>query len=104
MTLQQLNQMSYDKLVFLWNEYCEEVNYFTDMLYANDDEAFSTFGFTINGTLINSTNEVYDWDDEFVTADGYGNPLSASDPKILMDVDALLEWCLQKEHDSKSIK
>ena len=37
MTLQQLNQMSYDKIVFLWNEYCEEVNYFTDMLYTNDD-------------------------------------------------------------------
>jgi hypothetical protein len=104
MTLQQLNQMSYDKIVFLWNEYCEEVNYFTDMLYTNDDEAFSTFGFTINGTLINSTNEVYDWDDEFVTADGYGNPLSAADPKILMDLDALLEWYLQKQHDSESIK
>jgi hypothetical protein len=104
MTLQQLNQMSYDKIVFLWNEYCEEVNYFTDMLYTNDDEAFSTFGFTINGTLINSTNEVYDWDDEFVTADGYGNPLSAADPKILMDLDALLEWYLQKQHDTGSIK
>ncbi len=104
MTLEQLNQMNYDKLVFLWNEYCEEVNYFTDMLYVNDDEAFSTFGFTINGTLINSTNEVYDWDDEFVTADGYGNPLSAADPKILMDLDALLEWYLQKQHDSESIK
>ena len=96
--------MNYDKIVFLWNEYCEEVNYFTDMLYVNDDEAFSTFGFTINGTLINSNNEVYDWDDEFVTADGYGNPLSAADTKILMDLDAMLEWCLQKEHDSESIK
>lgn len=104
MTLERLNQMSYDKIVFLWNEYCEEVNYFTDMLYTNDDEAFSTFGFTINGTLINNTNDVYDWDDEFVTADGYGNPLSASDPKILMDLDALLEWYLQKQHDGKSIK
>ena len=104
MTLEQLNQMSYDKIVFLWNEYCEEVNYFTDMLYTNDDEAFSTFGFTINGTLMNSSNDVYDWDDEFVTADGYGNPLSAADPKILMDLDALLEWYLQKEHDTKSIK
>jgi hypothetical protein len=104
MTLEQLNQMSYDKIVFLWNEYCEEVNYFTDMLYENDDEAFSTFGFTINGTLINSNNDVYDWDDEFVTADGYGNPLSAADPKILMDLDALLEWYLQKGHDSESIK
>ena len=92
MTLQELNQMSYDKIVFLWNEYCEDVNYFTDMLYTNDDEAFSTFGFTINGTLINNTNEVYDWDDEYVTADDYGNPLSAADPKILMDLDALLEW------------
>ena len=104
MTLEQLNQMSYDKIVFLWNEYCEEVNYFTDMLYTNDDEAFSTFGFTINGTLMNSNNDVYDWDDEFVTADGYGNPLSAADPKILMDLDALLEWYLQKQHDSESIK
>jgi len=104
MTLEQLNQMSYDKIVFLWNEYCEEVNYFTDMLYTNDDEAFSTFGFTINGTLMNSSNDVYDWDDEFVTADGYGNPLSAADPKILMDLDALLEWYLQKQHDSESIK
>ena len=103
MTLKQLNQMSYDKIVFLWNEYCEDVNYFTDMLYTNDDEAFSTFGFTINGTLINSTNEVYDWDDEFVTADGYGNPLSTADPKILMDLDALLEWYLQKQHDTGSI-
>ena len=104
MTLEKLNTMSADKIVALWNEYCEEVNYFTDMLYVNDDEAFTTFGFTINGTLINSNNDVYDWDDEFVTADGYGNPLSANDPKILMDLDALLEWYLQKEHDTETIK
>ena len=104
MTLEQLNKMSADKIVALWNEYCEKVNYFTDMLYLNDDEAFSTFGFTINGTLINSHNDVYEWDDEFVTADGYGNPLSANDPKILMDLDALLEWCLQKQHYTQTIK
>ena len=103
MTLQQLNQMSHDKIVFLWNEYCEEVNCFTDMLYENDDEAFSTFGFTINGTLINHTNEVYDWDDEFVTSDGYGNPLSSGDPKVFMDLEDLLEWYLQKQHDTGSI-
>ena len=104
MTLEQLNLMSADKIVPLWNEFCEENNWFTDMLYPNDDEAFTTFGFTINGTLINSNNDVYDWDDEFVCSDGYGNPLSANDPKILMDLDALLEWYLQKEHDSESIK
>jgi len=92
MTLQELNQMSYDKIVFLWNEYCEEVSSFTDMLYTNDDEAFSTFGFTINGTLINNTNELYDWNDEYVTADGKGNPWSANDPKVIMDLSALLEW------------
>ena len=104
MTQEELDNLGHDKIVSLWNEYCEEVSSFTDMLYTNDDEAFSTFGFTINGTLINNTNDVYDWDDEFVTADGYGNPLSASDPKILMDLDALLEWYLQKQHDSESIK
>ena len=92
MTLQELNQMSYDKIVFLWNEYCEDISSFTDMLYTNDDEAFSTFGFTINGTLINNTNELYDWNDEYVTADGKGNPWSANDPKVIMDLSALLEW------------
>ena len=92
MTLQELNQMSYDKIVFLWNEYCEEVSSFTDMLYTNDDEAFSTFGFSINGTLINNTNELYDWNDEYVTADVKGNPWSANDPKVIMDLSALLEW------------
>ena len=92
MTLEHLNQMSYDKIVFLWNEYCEEVSSFTDMLYTNDDEAFSTFGYTINGTLINNTNELYDWNDEYVTADGKGNPWSANDPKVIMDLSALLEW------------
>lgn len=92
MTQEELDNLGHDKIVSLWNAYCEEVSYFTDMLYVNDDEAFSTFGFTINGTLINNTNELYDWNDEFVTADGYGNPLSANDPKILMDLSALLEW------------
>ena len=62
------------------------------MLYTNDDEAFSTFGFTINGTLINNTNELYDWNDEYVTADAKGNPWSANDPKVIMDLSALLEW------------
>jgi len=62
------------------------------MLYTNDDEAFSKFGFTINGTLINNTNELYDWNDEYVTADGKGNPWSANDPKVIMDLSALLEW------------
>lgn len=99
MTLDQLNLMKDEKLINLWNEYCESVNYDTDIVYHNDDEAFDTYGFTINGTLINSKNGGYDWNHNWIASDGYGNPISADDPRGLMDLDALVEY-LQNKHEA----
>ena len=92
MTQEELDNLGHDKIVSLWNAYCEEIKVFEVMLYTNNSEAFNTFGFTINGTLINNTNELYDWNDDYVTADAKGNPWSANDPRAIMDLSALLEW------------
>ena len=99
MTLAQLKLMNDEKLVDIWNDYCDAVNYHTDIIYYNDDEAFNTYGFTINGTIINSKNGGYNWDHKWVASDGYGNPVSADDPVSLMDLDALAEY-LQNEHEA----
>ena len=77
--------MTDSKIIDLWNSHCEDAENFTGMVYPNDDDAFDTFGFTINGTLLNNHNEVYDWEHEWVTSDEYGNPMSSDDPKDLMD-------------------
>lgn len=99
MTIDQLNLMKDEKLIDLWNDYCDAVNYHTDIIYHNDDEAFDTYGFTINGTIINSKNGGYDWNHKWIASDGYGNPISADDPRGLMDLDALLEY-LQNQHEA----
>jgi hypothetical protein len=100
MTKKELLKMNSHKLVSLWNEYCEAVNYDTDVIYDNDEEAFETYGFTIRGTMQNNKAGVYDWDHEFICSDGYGNPVSSNDPLELIDVDALHDWLLQKQHEA----
>ena len=95
MTLLEILKMNDEKLVNLWNEYCEDISAFTDMLYDNDDEAFDTFGFTIAGTTRNASKQLYNWDHKWITSDGYGNPLSAPYAIDLIDPDALAEWSLQ---------
>jgi hypothetical protein len=81
--------ISNEKVVYLWNDYCEGKDNFTEMVYPNNDDAFNTFGFTINSTLISVKNGTYEWDDEWITSDDYGNPVSSNDPKKLMDKDIL---------------
>jgi len=88
--------MSEDQLRVLWNEYCDHIHA-SDHIYANDDDAFEIFGFTIGQTMRAAKVDRYDWDDTWVQMDGYGNPFSFSDLTDQIDLAELEEYLYENE-------
>ena len=81
--------------VSLWNEYCSEQSNEGE-IYDFDDEFFNMFfeGKPMEAsraTLFGSVN----WNDAYISFDGYGNLKSLSNPIHAIDETALIEWLIE---------
>jgi len=90
-------QMTETELIELWNEFCYDANYPDDVIYHNDEETFDHMGFTIRQTCAARDRGDYDFDDSYISLDGYGNPMSSNDAIEFVDEDNLIEWLLQDD-------
>ena len=79
------------QLMVLWNEYCDHIKS-SDHIYTNDEDAFELFGFTIAQTLRSTKQNRYDWDDDYIQMDGYGNPFSFNELRDEIDMAVLEEY------------
>jgi|TARA_R100000479_G_scaffold164991_1_gene104060 hypothetical protein len=84
------------QLMVLWNEYCDHIKS-SDHIYANDEDAFELFGFTIAQTMRATKQDRYDWDDDYIQMDGYGNPFSFNDLRDEIDMAELEEYLYENE-------
>ena len=82
------------QLVSHWNAMCDYITAPQDHVYANDDEAFEMLQLTIRQTVAASNNDRYDFDDKWLTLDGYGNPMSFNDLTQFIDVPELEEYLI----------
>ena len=85
-------QMTKTELIKLWNEFCYDANYSDDVIYHNDEETFEQMGFTIKQTCAARDRGDYDFDDLYLSLDGYGNPMSSNDVTKFVDEYNLTEW------------
>ena len=82
------------QLVSHWNAMCDYITAPQDHIYANDDEAFEMLQLTIRQTVAASNNDRYNFDDKWLTLDGYGNPMSFNNLLNYLDVPELEEYLI----------
>tara|TARA_R110000851_G_scaffold183151_2_gene332244 strand:- start:321 stop:614 length:294 start_codon:yes stop_codon:yes gene_type:complete len=92
-----LENLSDEKLVNLWNQYCDDTNLYPDHIYPNNDETFLMFQLTVRQVLTAQMQGVYDFDHQWLYIDGYANPKSCNDPIRLMDLEELEEFVIEHE-------
>jgi hypothetical protein len=72
--IEEINDMDSDGLINLNNRYCEEVNYYDDMIYENGQDFFEThFSNDIMEAVRAASYGEYDYSDNYVKFNGYGN-------------------------------
>ena len=88
------SDFSEEQLVSHWNAMCDYITAPLDHIYLNDDEAFKMLQLTIRQTVAASKNDRYNFDDKWLTLDGYGNPMSFNSLLNYLDVPELEEYLI----------
>ena len=88
--LELFNDLSYSDKVQLNNLFCEQANYMDDYIYSNDEEFFEMFLSNPFRAVQATHYGSYNYTDDYVQFNGYGNLDSADDPEQYMDVDLII--------------
>ena len=88
------SDFSEEQLVSHWNAMCDYITAPLDHIYLNDDEAFEMLQLTIRQTVAASKNDRYNFDDKWLTLDGYSNPMSFNSLLNYIDVPELEEYLI----------
>lgn len=91
-----LQDMSIDELVSRFNEYCQEVGYYDNMIYDFTENFFEdNFSSAYEASRATYFGKISNWTDEYIKFNGYGNLESMSSwvarDEILEDSD-FMEW------------
>ena len=64
------------------------------MVYYNDEEFFETHSITIRQTVMQIKSNYYNFDHDWVTLDGYANPISSDNAEDFIEIDEMdmEEW------------
>ena len=64
------------------------------MVYYNDEEFFETHSITIRQTVMQIKSNYYNFDHDWVTLDGYANPISSDNAEDFIDIEEMEmeEW------------
>ena len=94
-TKDRLKELSDNKLLYIWNEYCYENRMTDDLIHENDEDFFNTF---FGSDLMELARAVsfgeYNFRDEYVYINVYGNLYSFNKYELddYIEYDELLEW------------
>ena len=86
------DEFSDAEIISLWNAMCDYIQAFEDRIYPNDDNTFEMLQLTIRQTVRASKAGVYNFDDKWVTLDGYANPISFNEIDSFIDIAELEEY------------
>jgi len=96
----QINNMDYNDIINLHNEYCDDNNSMDNYIYINDDGFFQDF---YGDNVIEAVRAVsygdYNYSHEYLRYNGYGNIVSFDGYMYAeaVDVDALADWVLDND-------
>lgn len=92
--IEQLENLSNDDAIDIWDKYCEKNSLYDDMIYPNDEYNFNKVFSSIDDALRAAHFGEYDYTDVYFKLNAYGNLESMNYPKDYMDMDALAEYIL----------
>lgn len=92
------NDLSDNEQVNIHNEFCQENNLGDDEIFNNDEDFFNTF---FDGKVIEAVRAVsfgeYNYSDEYVKFNGYGNLESFNSPADHIDTPQIIQAILDDE-------
>ena len=86
------DEFSDAEIISLWNAMCDYITAPQDHIYPNNDDTFEMLQLTIRQTVRASQADVYNFDDKWLTLDGYGNPVSFNEIDYFIDAAELEEY------------
>ena len=86
------DEFSDAEIISLWNAMCDYITAPQDHIYPNNDDTFEMLQLTIRQTVRASQAGVYNFDDKWLTLDGYGNPVSFNEIDYFIDAAELEEY------------
>lgn len=92
----QLNSLSTDDLIALWNEYCNDNENNDLVIYLNNSEFFQLYSNDVFEAVRAISYGSYSYCDKFVLIDAECNLISYSeyDIKTVIKIDDLVEWII----------
>lgn len=96
---EELKALSAYELVYMWNDYCDDVRYYDDRIYMMDelDDLFCGCSPT---EVLDKCRDV-DTSDDFWKDTIYGVK-SISDVEDEIDIDDLIDWIIEKGHSDNA--
>lgn len=98
--LEHLKGLDESELLTIHNEYCQQANYTDDEVFYNDNEFFEMY---FADKVLDAIRAVcygeYEYTDEYVKFNGYGNIESSNYLDDLIDIDELAQYVLENPYD-----
>ena len=92
------DNLSDDEKVSLWNEMCSDENRSDDEIFVNDEEFFEMFFANDVIKAVQATQYgKYNYSDDYVQFNGYGNLDSFNNPMDVIDEQELINWLMENK-------
>lgn len=98
-TIEKLQQMNIDNLIYLNNQYCSDINDDTGFIYENSDDILNELYQEPAELLRRTYYGNYSYNDPYFRINAYGNIISLTEKSILTEIDisVLAEWIEENE-------
>jgi hypothetical protein len=94
--LEYLQDLSNDEKVQIHNTYCQEIGDGDDEIHENDEEFFNTyFESDVMGAVRAASFGNYNYSQDYIKFNGYGNLDTFSNPDEYIDLDAIADNILE---------
>jgi hypothetical protein len=103
--MEYLESLGNSELVVIHNEYCDSINDMDSIISSNDEDFFETFfsGEVMDALRATSYGE-WNFNDDYVMFNGYGNLESFNDPSDHIDLGEIADDILENERNYSGIE
>ena len=94
-----LEDLDDNDLMSVWNEYCQNINDYDNEIFTNDEYFFNDMFEKPYDIVLKIAYGSYDYNDNFIKFDGYGNFETFNYVSDVADFDEMAEHIFENESD-----
>lgn len=91
-----IEELNSDDIVYLWNEYCDKVNYYDDRIYYMYEFDDLFYGKTPLD-ILDSVSSDFSSNDDYFQFNGYGYAKSFDYPEDRIEVDEVVDFIIEND-------